>query len=165
MILSDARWEAIDPRVEARLGEVLRSWDRTPYHAGWAAKGQGVDCVRFVCAVLDELHGTRTPLSTLPPDASLHDARGSAAALRTIRALFPEHETVRSGPLQPGDVLVTGPSDGGPGHAMIAGPLRNSLWHSTGRGVQRTGLRYAGLTHNRLFRIYRHRNKLEWLTH
>ena len=47
--------------AQDRLQDVLRGWEGTPYRAGAQAKGRdgGVDCVRFVCGVLDELYGER----------------------------------------------------------------------------------------------------------
>lgn len=163
MRLADFEWRPL-PEIEPRLQEVLHAWDRTPYHAGWQAPGLGVDCVRFVCGVLDALHGTSTPLATLPPDAAMHDPKGAARTMRLIRKSFPEHETIRSGHLEPGDVIVAGPAVGGPGHAMIAGYQRNTIWHSTGIGVQRTGLGFVCSYHSRVFRIYRHKDKRSWLS-
>ena len=121
-----------DPEASAALARVLASWDRTPYMAGQQCKKAGVDCVRFVCGCLDELAGIVTPIHTIPPDTCFHDPETAHAAADKIRSLYLpvqdvdfEREKVR-----PGDVLITGPVKGGPGHAMIVGPEPNTVWHS-----------------------------------
>lgn len=139
-----------------RLEAILAGWAGTPYMAGQAQRGVGVDCVRFVCAVLDELQGVVREVATLPSDAAMHTRRGAIGVMRTIRKRFAPNDPVRDGSLEPGDVIVVGPSDGGPGHAMIVGTRKNELWHSTGRNVHRSGLAFAQ-GYNRVFRVYRMR--------
>lgn len=138
---------------EARLEQVLRSWEGTPYMAGQQLRGVGVDCVRFVAAVLDELLGRApTPIETLPPDASLHNRVGAICGMRAIRKRFMPNAPVQDGPLEPGDIVVTGPVSGGPGHAMIVGSSR-VLWHSSARSVHWTGLRPP--KGHKVWRVYR----------
>lgn len=142
-----------------RVAAVLESWERTPYMQGAACKGAGVDCVRFVCAVLDELYGRyREPIQTVPQDAAFHDRRTAITGMRRVIEAYGPAEKLRPGaPVEAGDILVTGPQGGGPGHAMIVGVRQ--LWHSTGERVQRAGLT---LGRWRLFRIYRPQEKHLW---
>lgn len=73
-------------------------------------------------------------------------------AMRRIRKLYMPNFVVLDGTIEPGDALVVGPRDGGPGHLMIAG-VGGYVWHASGPGgpVVRTGLS----TKMRLFRVYR----------
>jgi len=139
---------------EPRLGRILAEWDGTRYMAGSAAKRGGVDCVRFVCSVLDELQpAVRADLETLPEDAALHDRDAAIRGMRRIRSRY-NAQVVRGVDVEPGDVLASGPADGGPGHALIVGPHR-TLWHSTsGTGVARMGWSFANHIH-KVFRVYR----------
>lgn len=136
-------WEPLPAPLEAvgpRLRAILDSWARTPYMEGCQGKGQGVDCVRFVAAVLDELYGfRRVPTDRLPQDIALHRPRTARAAMRKILRVYEPNEEVRGVTLQPGDVVVVGEPSGGPGHAMIVGARKNTLWHATPAGVHRTG--------------------------
>lgn len=154
--MTDLRWDPLveDPAWAARVEEVCERWEGTPYREGNQRCGAGVDCVRFVAAVADELRGTSTPLPVLPADRAFHDPQGARAAMRTmIRALGARK--VSNGLLRPGDGLVTAPPGGGPGHAMIAGG-RRYLYHAVrGSSVVRTGL---GLDGYRLVGIFR----LDW---
>jgi len=127
--------------AQRRLEGILDSWLDTPYMMGAQVKGVGVDCVRFVCAVLDELYGyKRAPVPELPQDIALHKRDTAVAAMRFILRLYEPNESVDNGALEPGDVLAVAPPGGGPGHAMIVGARENEIWHSTGRRVQMTGL-------------------------
>lgn len=155
------------PAAKAALERALARWDGTPYRVGQQAPavdgvGGGVDCVRFVCAVLDELLGRRTPITTLPQDAALHARESAIAAMHQIRKLYLPNEPVEDGTVEPGDLLITAPPGGGPGHALIAGPRRWELWHATGLCVHRTGLgglRSAGWD---LRYVFRPGTKAEW---
>lgn len=139
-------WRALSGFREAaptqeKLQKILDSWEGTPYMPGQQMKGAGVDCVRFVCAVLDELYGfSRVAIPELPGDIALHARDTAVAAMRYIMKLYEPNEPVLDGVLEPGDILVVAPPKGGPGHAMIAGGRENELWHSMDRRVQRTGI-------------------------
>lgn len=122
--------------VEDRLLRILESWEGTPHREGQQCRGEAVDCVRFVSAVLDELYGIRTEIARLPQDASFHSKETCYSAFRTFMQGYP-HDKVE-GALQPGDILVTGPRGGGPGHAIVVG--KRHLWHCDSRSVVRTGL-------------------------
>jgi hypothetical protein len=129
-----------DLAAQARLAEVLASWDGTPYMLGQRCKGVGVDCIRFVVAVIDELAGTTTRVRVLPGDVAHHAPAVAFDALARVLELVPS-APVLEGPLEPGDVVVTGPLKGGPGHALIVGVDGLSGWHATQpQGVCRTGL-------------------------
>jgi hypothetical protein len=146
-----------DAAAQARLGEVLRSWERTPYLPGQQRKRVGVDCVRFTCGVLDELTGRRTPIATLPPDTCMHDPARAEAAMARIAALYDAVDVTDSGVLLPGDAVVTGPEAGGPGHCMIVGDERNQVWHANPPHVCRIGLGGIAFVGHRVFRVYRMR--------
>lgn len=143
------------------LGGVLAGWKGTPYRSGQQCKGYGVDCVRFVCAVLDELEGKSRGFKTLPPDAALHAPEVARLVMRRIMRTFWPWDSVLDGTAEPGDVLVAGPRHGGPGHAIIVGPTRNTLWEATYPRVRQTGWGLQGSIHNKLFRVLRMRNRSE----
>jgi len=146
------------PSLDA-LRAVLQSWHGTPYMAGQACKGVGVDCVRFVCEVLRELEGwDEIPMVDIPADASLHNRAGAMAAFHKILSAFQPATKVST--IQPGDVLVVGPANGGPGHAMIVGPQKNTIWHASSMGVQITGLGFVS-GYQKIFGIYR-KDKSRW---
>lgn len=144
-----------DLAAQARLAQVLASWDGTPYFAGQRCKGVGVDCIRFVVAVLDELAGTRTVVRVLPGDVAHHAPALAFEALSRQLGLMP-CSPVLDGVLEPGDVVATGPLDGGPGHALIVGPERLQAWHAAdGQGVCRTGLGVLGWMGHRIVSVHR----------
>lgn len=144
-----ATWRPIPPErggaaLQQRLERILKSWEGTPYTTGQQSKGQAVDCVRFVGAVLDEWRG-RAPeaaVPRLPPDASFHDPELARGALAAFLRLYGPWDDVRLEPgcfLEPGDTLAVGRA--GPGHAIIVGAGRNELWEIAGPGrkVRRGG--------------------------
>lgn len=128
---------------QRKLDQVLRSWEGTPYLPGRQDLGKGVDCVRYVAAVLDAMRGKQTPIETLPDDTALHNRKAAIAGMHKLRRALEPNDMLRfDGPaeLEPGDVIVTGPVGGGPGHAMIVGCKPNVIWESSGTGVRRVGL-------------------------
>jgi len=135
--------ESENAEVEDRIRNILYSWEGTQHMDGQQAKGKGVDCVRFVAAVLDELSGTKTDILHLPRDTSFHKRDTAIAGMKLFIKQFNGYSLDPDEPLQPGDILVTGPRNGGPGHAIITGP-DNFLWHSAYKKVVRTGV--AGLS-------------------
>lgn len=156
-------WRPVSAAWVKRLEKVLVSWEETPYVPGQQRKGRdgGVDCIRFGCAVLDELY--RRPLTDLPPrapDASMHDRAGSFSVMRQIIRRYPDHIAVEDGSVEPGDVLVVGPNSGGPGHMMIVGHQRNTCWQASAGRVHFTGLSLpASAT---LFRTFRMVDREQW---
>jgi len=157
------QWRRVAAPWVARLGGILRSWEDTPYSAGQQCKGPkgGVDCIRFGCAVLDELY--RRPETDLPPraaDASMHDREGAFSVMREIMRRYPDHVAVTNGMVEPGDILVVGPTEGGPGHMMLVGHSRNTVWQASASKVHFTGLYLpASAT---LFRVYRMVDRDQW---
>lgn len=142
-------WQAAPAELAGQIaffGRALWRWELTPYKARSQSRGKdgGVDCVRFVAAIFDELRGKQTAITTLPDDAALHNRKSAIAAMwQLVKALGPN---VLLQPVdghlyvQPGDVLVTGPIGGGAGHAIFVGPERNVFWEASGTGVRRVGL-------------------------
>jgi cell wall-associated NlpC family hydrolase len=144
-----------------RLEQVLRSWEGTPYVGGQCRKGVGVYCTAFVAAVLDELYRRpATPLPNLPIDIAFHRREGAMAGLRHFLRAYPNWSKVEDDTLEPGDVLVTGPIGGGPGHAMIAGGRRHTIWHASGSKVTWSGMAISG--QYRLHAVYRLLDKDTW---
>jgi len=157
------RWLSLEPQsARDHVNNVLTSWLNTPYAVGQQTKGSGVDCVRFVCAVLDELQGRDfREIPKLPPDASLHDRASSFRVMRMILEKYQPLENITNGTLEPGDALVLGPPNGGPGHAMFAGVVPNTLYHATPAGVHQCGLTFSA-AYCKLFRIFRCQQKDQW---
>lgn len=140
------------------------AWEGTPYREGQSVRGVGTFCTAFVCAVLDELYqdGRATSLPEIPTDASMHDRSTALAGLRWFLRRYPEHAEVTSGKIQPGDVLVTGPSGGGPGHAILVGPRENTLWQCSGGSVHFTGMALPDCY--QLHAVYRMKDRIRWLS-
>lgn len=144
-----------DSESAATLMRILESWDGTKYAPGQQCRGVAVDCVGFVGGVLDELTGRHTPIETLPPDTAFHAPDTALAGALRLRELYqPNDDVTAGGVIQPGDVLVTGPRLGGPMHAMIVGPQRNTVWHSSGKCVHRVGTGVIAAI-GRVFMVYR----------
>lgn len=143
------------------LGRELESWEGTPYMLGQQMKQQGVDCVRFVCAILDFLGGTRTPLPSLPADAAMNSKRTAIASMLAIKRLFEPIDQIEDDRVQPGDLLVVGPSSGGPGHGIIVGHRENELWEAGTERVQRVG--WSLHESAEIFAVYRKGDRHRWL--
>jgi hypothetical protein len=153
--------------AERRLSNIFRSWEGTPYRAGQQMKGPkgGVDCVRFAFGVLDELYGfVRCDVPKLPQDIALHNKTTAMKAMRQLLKLYEPNAKVEDGTVQPGDIVVVAPPNGGPGHALVGGIRPNTLWHSTGQFVQMTGigLLHAGFMPWKLAAIYRAKDRERW---
>lgn len=127
-----------------RLERTCEVWDGTPYMPGqrWASPSGGVDCVRFVCAVLDEMYGVHHEIPRDVQDRSLHDPAGAQRVMDLIRSYYPDHSQLEKHDrvVEPGDIIVTGHSGGGPGHAILVGPRKNTLWQATRRAVRMCGM-------------------------
>lgn len=153
-------WEPMpDAEAQAALERELRSWEGTRYGIGQQCRGVAADCVRFVCGVLDTLSGTQHDIRTLPPDTCFHAPEKAVAGMERIRRFYEPVEEITSGLVQPGDVVVTGPKDAGPAHAMIVGFERNTVWHCASLGyrggVTRTGLRGIYVMGHLVWTVYR----------
>lgn len=159
------RWAQGSPEIRERLSEILRVWNKTPYMAGCQAPRMGVDCVRFVAAVLDSMLGIHTNIRALPQDIAFHKPDTAQAALHCLlRAYSPVRALEDGEPLLPADVIIVGPPSGGPGHSILVGPEPCTLWQSdVGTGVAQGGFSLVE-PHQRLKRIYRVRKIQEpWL--
>lgn len=144
-----------------RVEEVCRSWSGTPYKLGRCVKQRYVDCIHFGAAVLDELYGINhsKDLRSLPPDACIHNRRGVQKALRALLEAYPSHRRVRDGSLEAGDLVVTGPQQGGPSHLLVAS-RRGVLWEASSHGVRASG--YGIFTVERLVAVFRAQDKHLW---
>ena len=153
-------------RVAYRIGEVLYSWLDTPYMLGQRSKGQGVDCINFLIAVLDELYGFARPELIglrLRGDRSLHNKIESERTKAAILSVYSPNCIVPSFQVEPGDIVITGPARGGPGHAMIVSDKPGVLVHATVRGgVQTAGCGYDRRT-QRPLEVWRLLDKHRWL--
>lgn len=129
-----------EQKVTARLREILEGWKGTRYGSGQRCRGVAADCLGFVCGALDDIDGRpRAQDPSIPPDAALHDPYRAREAIRDLLAVY-EPWTAVEGSLQPFDIVVAGPHGGGPGHALLVGPDRNTTWScSQGLGVHRGG--------------------------
>lgn len=146
-------------QASARLEAILTKWQGTPYSLKFVSPGVGVHCTAFVCHVLDELY--RRPFSgtpNVPHDISFHNRSGAQAGMRWFLRRFLADRVERD--VEPGDVLVTGPREGGPGHAVIVGPRANTLWQSTSAGVHFTGMALPEAY--QLHAVFRPRGKEDW---
>lgn len=155
------RWRPLQDEVaRGRIERILCDWEGTPYARGQRVKQVGVFCTAFVCAVLDELYG-REPvdLPEIPDDASMHDPARARAGLRWFLRQYP-CDVVEDGFVEPGDVLITGPIAGGPGHAIFVGPQPGTLWQASGPAVHFTGMSIPG--EYSLHAVYRLRERQKW---
>lgn len=157
------KWVPGRPAAEAAIERVLMSWKGTRYVAGACVKGHGVDCVRFVCAALDEILGLdrAKEIEAMPPDTAMHTRDGALRVMRKLRRLYEPNRIVTDNTVSPGDIIVTGHPQGGPGHAMIAGVQPNTLWQSSAGKVHYTGLGLAA-DQQTVFRVYRLRSIEQW---
>jgi cell wall-associated NlpC family hydrolase len=131
-------WRPSGLPFEARLEALLARWQDTPYLRGQQCEGVGVDCVRFVCAVWDDLIGRpRQPIERLPSDMAMNAPETARAAMRRMTELYGPFEEIEGPYAEPGDFFVTGGVRAGPGHAIIVGARRNTIWQAgTGRVAQ-----------------------------
>lgn len=155
----EIHWRAMESQqAQIRLGYVLESWRGTPYMPGQCCKGVGVDCVRFVVAVLDELAGVKTDIKTIAPDAAVHSADVAQEAFERLIDRFDCSE-ITDGFVEPGDVLATGPLEGGPGHAVIVGSQRRMCWDAVHPKVRQISLGLRAIVGQRVFNVYRMNNR------
>ncbi len=150
--------------IEARMEKILAGWEGTTYMSGQQLKGEKADCIGFVFGVVDELYGRPSPTrDVLPPDTSMHSREKAIGTMRTLRRLYAPNTPVADGSLEPGDIIVTGHVQGGPGHVMIVGPRRNTLWHcNEGIGARQTGIGFIS-GHQIIYGVYRFDDREKWL--
>ena len=142
---------------------VCLSWAGTPYMAGQRCKGRAVDCLHFTTGFLDDLYGcTREAVAVLRGDLGLHDREGALAALKAVVKLYPM-DPVEDGTLEAGDMIWTGPANGGPAHALVVSGNPGVLYHAPGIGlkVQSTAFAFDPEIHQKL-RVLRPVDKDTW---
>lgn len=130
----------------SKFQSLLDDWEGTPFMLGQRVKGVAVDCVNFVAAVLDEITGQKTSIASLPTDSCFHDPKRTYSAFRSFLCKYLHTEvTPFDGVyhLEPGDIIVCGPKDGGPGHGMVVGVEKNVLYHCDHLSVTRTGCSFG----------------------
>lgn len=150
-----------NPKALTRLDSVQRSWLNTPYMEGQSVKGAGVDCIRLVTSILDELYGL-DGTKDLPITA--RDIGHHSGAWRTLAKFALETYPLESewhGTIQPGDVILTrGESNAKPdsvSHIAMAG-RSGAVIHATPPRVSMTAI--AGLPP--IERVYRPLNVERW---
>lgn len=142
------------PEAMRRLGDILTSWERTPYAEGSQVRGVGADCVRALCGVASDLLGSAPLPDHLPADAAMTQPESARAAMRALLREFGALK-VEGGILRPMDIVVTKPPGRrtGPGHGMLVGP-RKALWHmDRAAGFCRVGNSLEGHTLEGIYRI------------
>lgn len=127
-ILDDSRTPVIRSACER--------WRGTPYSETTYAIGNGVNCVNLVAGVFDDLFSwpTRTILPPLGGLDAHHRPHLAVEVVRTLRRAWFGSDRVWSGPIEPGDVIVTRNTkcdSGGPvaGHIIIVAG-RDWLYHA-----------------------------------
>jgi cell wall-associated NlpC family hydrolase len=156
--------------IQARMLRVLEGWAGTKYLSGQRCKGVGVDCIGFVFGLIDELDGKgRASFASIPSDAALHSKVTAYKAVVALRRTYSPAIRLRKAQgspmaLEPGDLLVVGTQLGGPGHLMIVGPRKNTIWHAMpGSQVAQCGW-CTGDGYERVFAVYRLLDRDAWLT-
>ena len=150
-------------RTLLEMENVLLAWLGTEYGSGQRCRGVAADCIGFACGALDDVDGrSRAKDPRVPADVCLHDPERARAAIRDLLEVYEPWEPVRD-LLQPFDLIVAGPAGGGPGHALLVGPRRNTLWQcSQARGVHWSGWA-LGPGYESLHAAYRLGDRERWL--
>jgi hypothetical protein len=159
-------WEPLPAGIGSlsQIEKALERWRDTPYASGQRSAGYGADCIGFACGAVDDVDGRpRASDPRVPADSCLHDPERSRAAVRRLLAVYePWIEIPKGDPLQPLDFLVVGPAGGGPGHVILVGPRRNTLWHCTlSAGVHQAGWA-LGTGYEILHHAYRLGDRERW---
>ena len=152
---------SLDSKLLDRFQDILESWEDTPYMDGQQAKGVGVDCVHFVSAVLDELEGIKIPLDKIPQDACFHDKEKCSMAFRKFMRVYGA-VNIGNYNVQPGDVIICGPSNGGPGQAVSVGP-HGFMWHCDGYRVSKRGCEFFNLGEYVFKTVLRSKRRSNWI--
>lgn len=148
------------------LSCALTAWRGTPYESGQSFKQLGADCIGAVFGVIDELDGRfRARKAGMPADTSMHSRAKAIAAVRELARRYTPCSKVEpvNGQylVEPGDIVVTGPPGGGPGHVELVGASKNELWHAVkGSGFHQGG--WSLLDVQILFGVYRLGDKERW---
>lgn len=154
------------PNVQPALERALESWRGTPYESGQRFRGRGADCLGSVCGVLDQMDGrARAAFPQFPHDTAFHSRETAIAALRTLLRLYAPLEKVEPAADElihswPGDLVITGFPNGGPGHVEIVGAHRNELWHADRNPFHQGG--WSLLKVQELYAVYRLTDAWRW---
>lgn len=156
--------EKENQKILQRMHLILESWKDTPYVTGQQIRQKAVDCIRFVTAFYDELYRKNIPTEAprVSPGFNIHNMSSAMKVMRKVLKQYPNHEIVKENALEPGDLILVGPISGGPGHPMIVGPQKNTIWHCAKPRVVMTGW---GLLENemKIFRILRAKDREKWV--
>ena len=139
----------------AELRAATSEWSGTPYAAGCCSPGPrgGVDCVRFVDAVLQRLHGVLLPaLPRFAQDAAFHSPRTVAEMIGILEARYPRYRRRRWTGVRPSDILLVA-YERWENHVCIAGDNPLQIWHASSGGVTWTSLDAIRST-GRVQRVY-----------
>lgn len=169
--MDDSTWRMlrwVDGPNGDRLAAEILPWDGTRYAKGQSVRSVAANCVGFFVRVYEGLYGLdRWRIPTVADDAAFHSPPTARRALRALIEHFrpfiigrsvvsPGGEPVN---VSPGDVIVSGPHRGGPGHVLIVGWRRNTMWHAASpSGVHMTGMT---IPQHAVYRVYRTRK--EWV--
>lgn len=158
------------PEQRAKLQRAIELWAGTPYMAGQCRPGVGVDCVRYVDAILQHTYDLWLPaLPREAQDSAWHDP---AVVSRITRLLFDRHDffTVAPGRIwQPADWLVVRSKPQGPvsdkaretpHHCVIVGHDRRCYHAVPNLGVVGTGIGAVLATFN-IIKVWRSRKGYE----
>lgn len=135
----------IDTPLADFLENLLQSWKGTPFHPNMCEKQVGVDCVNFVAAIYSSISNIPFDVLKHNTDISFHNTKKAVEGFHSFLKRYPSspvpvdvksEESVIT--VRPGDAIICGPSNGGPGHCIIAG--KTSLWHCSPDGVDTLGL-------------------------
>lgn len=121
--------------------DILEKWEGTPYREGHRILRQGVDCVQFVAAVLEEFYGVPCEIPRLSSDVAYFNKGAGYPAMSALRRSFPYTKTDPSSEIEAGDVIVTTCGSAGtlPHHVLIASDNPVILFHAMkSSGVCRT---------------------------
>jgi len=162
-----------DALLMARVRAVQLAWNDTPYFSGSQTRGPtgGVDCVRLGTGMADDLFGWRRELPpNLALDTATHDRDEAEAQLRRLLRVYPELDALEvdmeTGAylVQPMDMVVVGPANGGSGHLVVVGWRPNTCWEADRPRVREIGVGSpAGQLGYVVKHAYRFRNRERWL--
>ena len=140
----DFRWPEREASYTPRLRKVLSEWNNTPYGLGQQVKGVGVDCIRFVTGVMDDMF--RRPYIKFPlisQDCCLTNPSKSKEIYDLLLRHYPcidvEQNLDGSYDVEPGDLVCCGPLLGTMGHGMVVGAERGTMYHATTFCVVKAG--------------------------
>lgn len=157
-------WRDVESRVLwANITAEYLRWMGTKYMSGQSLRGKYADCIGFVCRWLCDIR--RIPaaeIPRIPSDTCFHSPETARAALHDLLRIYAPVEKVEDGWVEPGDIVITGPPGGGPGHVMLVGARENTLWHcNRSVGVCQVGFSFIDDA-QRLVAVYRPTDKADW---